>query len=154
MKLTNLQRIILVIYTIAIISICIFFAPRTLILTENNNTFVIPIGYDPIWVTTNRYTPKSVNDIDFDNFVRIDYYRMFVEVFVITVVAGTLFALSMFPREKPAQAKIDATSMVDVTQKKKIPWWGWMLIAWGIFPGAFIIIFWIIDLISRTKGGF
>lgn len=99
MKLTNLQRIILVVYAIAIINICVFFAPKSFIYTEHGNTVVWPIEYSPVWKISDRFSSENSNNIDPDNFIRIDYYRMASEAFAITVIAGVLFILTMPKKE-------------------------------------------------------
>ncbi|AEE95326.1 hypothetical protein [Mahella australiensis] len=163
MKLTNLQRIILVVYAIVIINICIFFAPKSFFARSDGVNIIQHIEYSPVWRNSHYFrtraikqnaSPQDVNNAgELDWYIRIDYYRMFVEIFVATVIASILFVLSMFPKEKLAKVNVDATPLSQVTQKKKIPWWGWMLISWAIFPGAVIVIAWIADLISKVKGG-
>lgn len=141
MKPTNLQRIILVIYAIAIVSICIFFAPKSIFDTNNGVSVILPIERSPIWRKTynivedqeatskaiekdmeargyheadynyslerlldyyNNVPPEDIPKVyktEINPYVRVDYYRMAIEIFAITVVAGILYIIVMPKKE-------------------------------------------------------
>jgi hypothetical protein len=97
MKLTNLQRIILAAYAIAIINICIFYVPEAYIGPYNpnyDNQVVVFKGYAKIWEQPLYYGPPAWNEFDSNSFIRIDYYRMFVEVFTATIVTVVLLVIT------------------------------------------------------------
>jgi len=103
MKLTNLQRIILIAYAIVIVNICIFFAPKSLFMHYEGNYIVRYIEYSPIWHNSNYYETRvikrnksqaEISDAQkLDTFIRVDYYRLATEVFATTVVAGVLYII-------------------------------------------------------------
>lgn len=80
-KISGIKRVIIIVYCIAVVLACIFVPWR-----GDFQATRAALGYSPIWLPP--------EDLEFRNFVVVDFERAVLEIVGITALGGIIFVLA------------------------------------------------------------